>query len=150
MFRPAFQAAPPERAPIGARPLRILVADDERDAVLMLTLLLRDVGYDVRGVYDSTQVLAVVRVFKPDVVVLDIGRSKMDGYKTARVLRAGHDTEYPVLIAIGGHSKPTDAILAKMGGFDHHFGKPVRPEMLAELLAKITRKATNRTIAASS
>ena len=104
----------------------------------MLTLLLRDVGYEVRGVYDGTQVQAVVRVFKPDVVVLDIGGSKMDGYKTARVLRAGHATEYPVLIAVSGHSKPADAMLGKIADFDHHFGKPVRPQLLAELLSKIT------------
>jgi CheY-like chemotaxis protein len=140
MFRPASQAAPLERVPTSTRPLRLLVADDERDTVLTLTVLLRHEGYEVRGVYDGAQVLDSVAVFKPDVVILDIGMPLLNGYETARVLRARYGADYPVLIAVTAYCKPTDVMLAKLAGFDHHFAKPVRPQLLAELLAKITPK----------
>jgi CheY-like chemotaxis protein len=84
--------------------------------------------------------LDVVGDFKPDVVVLDIGMPLLDGYETARVLRARYGTEYPVLIAVSAYCRPTDVMLAKMAGFDQHFAKPVRPQLLAELLTKITPK----------
>ena len=61
--------AEPSKAP---RPLRILIADDERDIVLTLMMLLRDEGHEVRGVYTGRQVLDAVRGFDPDVVLLDI------------------------------------------------------------------------------
>jgi CheY-like chemotaxis protein len=138
MSGPSYQAAASEGAPIGVRPLRILLADDERDTVLTLTVLLRHEGYEVRGVYDGSHVLEAVREFKPDVVVLDIGMPGINGYDLARLLRARYGDECPVLIAVTAYSKPSEKMLAQIAGFHHHFGKPVKPEVLSELLAKIT------------
>ena len=67
--------------------MRILVADDDRDAVLVLTMLLEDEGYQVRGVHHGTEVLDAVFNFAPDVVLLDIGMPQMSGYEVARRLR---------------------------------------------------------------
>lgn len=58
----------PSRQPEGARAprsLRILIADDERDTVLTLTMLLREEGHEARGVYNGRQVLDAVRGFEP-------------------------------------------------------------------------------------
>jgi DNA-binding response OmpR family regulator len=138
---PALYAAPSEQAPIGARPLRILVADDERDFVLTLMLLLRDEGYEVRGVYDGTQVLESARGFQPDVVILDIGMPNLNGYDTARALRLEYGNAM-VLIAVTAYDKAADKILAKMAGFDHHFGKPFDPQALTKLLSTLPPKGS--------
>ncbi|HEU4440828.1 MAG TPA: response regulator, partial [Burkholderiales bacterium] len=66
---------------------RVLVADDDKDAVLILTALLRDEGYEVRGVHRGAEVLDAVFNFAPDVVLLDIGMPQMSGYEVARRLR---------------------------------------------------------------
>jgi PleD family two-component response regulator len=63
----------PLKAP---RSLRILIADDERDTVLTLMMLLRDEGHEVRGVYSGRQVLGAIRGFDPDVLVLDIAADR--------------------------------------------------------------------------
>ncbi len=66
------------------RSLRIVVADDDYDAVLTLLLLLRSAGHRVLGVYRGCDGLATVRDFDPDVVLLDIAMPEMSGYHTAR------------------------------------------------------------------
>lgn len=117
--------------------MRILVADDDRDAVLVLTTLLEDEGYQVRGVHHGTEVLDAVFNFAPDVVLLDIGMPKITGYEAARRLRLRYGNDCPVLIAITGWKQASDKILASLAGFDHHVAKPYEPAQLIELLAKL-------------
>ncbi|TMH71523.1 MAG: response regulator [Betaproteobacteria bacterium] len=114
--------------------LRVLVADDDKDAVASLMLLLQEEGHEVRGVYSGLAVLDKVRDFGPDVVLLDIGMPHISGYEVARALRERYASARPLLIAITGHSKPTDRTLAQLAGFDHHFAKPYDPKALLALL----------------
>jgi CheY-like chemotaxis protein len=114
--------------------LRVLVADDDKDAVASLMLLLQDEGHEVRGVYSGPAVLDRVRDFGPDVVLLDIGMPHVSGYEVARTLRERYASARPLLIAITGHSKPSDRTLAQLAGFDHHFAKPYDPNALLALL----------------
>ena len=114
--------------------LRVLVADDDKDAVASLMLLLQEEGHEVRGVYSGLAVLDKVRDFGPDVVLLDIGMPHISGYEVARALRERYASARPLLIAITGHSKPTDRTLAQLAGFDHHFTKPYDPNALLALL----------------
>src|ERR1044071_3869843 len=69
------------------RAIKILIADDDRDTVLSLRLLLATEGYEVLGVYDAKAVFDAVRDFGPDAVLLDIGMPQMTGYDIARELR---------------------------------------------------------------
>jgi CheY-like chemotaxis protein len=73
--------------PLAHPQLRVLVADDDRDAVQSLLELLRDEGHDARGVYTGLDVLDSVRDFAPDAVLLDIGMPHVSGYEVARELR---------------------------------------------------------------
>jgi CheY-like chemotaxis protein len=114
--------------------LRVLVCDDDKDTVAILTALLREEGYEVRGVYSGHAVLDRVRDFGPDVVLLDIGMPQISGYEVARELRERYASARPLLIAVTGHSKPTDRTLAQLAGFDHHFAKPYEPNALLALL----------------
>lgn len=139
MPRHAVHAAPSDRAPISARPLRILLADDDPDAVLTLSTLLRLEGYEVKGVHDGAAAWSVAEDFKPDVAILDISMPGMNGYDVARNLRMRYGEDGILLIAITGvWNKGVDKLMSKMNGFNQHFGKPVEPRALMDILANVT------------
>lgn len=119
---------------------RILVADDDKDAVLSLTLLLREEGYEVRGVHRGADVLQAVFNFAPDVVLLDIGMPQMTGYDVARTLRERYGSARPALIAVTGRTGKSDKQQALAAGFEHHVAKPYEPRVLLELLAQLARR----------
>src|SRR5512134_3699620 len=83
--------------PLPARPLRILLADDDRDTTLSLATLLKLEGYEVRHVYDGDATLRAIREFEPDLVLVDIGMPKLSGYDVARQVRERYGREGPVL-----------------------------------------------------
>jgi len=117
---------------------RILVADDDADAVLMLSALLRDEGYQVRGVHHGAEVLDAVFNFAPDVVLLDIGMPKMSGYDVARTLRERYGSARPVLVAITGRAGDADRQQARAAGFEHHVAKPYEPKALLNLIGRLS------------
>lgn len=117
--------------------LRILVADDEPDAVTSLMMLLREEGHEVRGVHSGAGVLTGVHDFGPDVVLLDLGMPQVSGYQVARALRERYGSARPVLIAITGHNAPGDRLLSQLAGFDHHVAKPYDANQLLGLLAPL-------------
>ena len=113
--------------------LRVLIADDDRDMVATLAAILNDEGHTVREVYRGTEVLRLIEQFDPDVALVDIGMPGMSGYDVAREVRETHDKR-PMLIAITGWKKPSDRILARLVGFDHHLPKPFEARDLLNLL----------------
>src|SRR5438105_10926262 len=115
------------------RKLRVLIADDDRDMVATLAAILNDEGHTVREVYRGTEVLRLIEQFDPDVALVDIGMPGMSGYDVAREVRETHDKR-PMLIAITGWKKPSDRILARLVGFDHHLPKPFEAKDLLDLL----------------
>ena len=127
-------AAPPH----AGRPLRILLADDDRDSTLSLSTLLKLEGYEVRHVYDGDATLHAVREFQPDLVLVDIGMPKMSGYDVARHIRERYGKEGPVLVALTGWKQASDRILATLAGFDHHVAKPYDPGRLLDLVRTLT------------
>ena len=121
----------------GSRPkLRIIVADDDRDAVMTLATILQHEGHEVREVYRGSEVLRMVREFDPDVALIDIGMPGMTGYDVARELRQLFGKR-PMLIAVTGWKKTSDRIAAQIAGFDHHLAKPFEPEALLGLLGQV-------------
>jgi DNA-binding response OmpR family regulator len=121
------------------RPLNILLADDERDAILTLSTLLIQDGHTVSAVYSGNDVLESVRRYKPDVCILDIEMPGKSGYAAAREMSAALAPELrPVLIAISGKwTETTDRLLGLSLGFDHYFLKPVDPQRLLGFLDDI-------------
>jgi DNA-binding response OmpR family regulator len=116
-------------------PLRVLVADDERDTADSLFRILYHEGHEVRAAYDGAEALQMAREFHPDVVILDIGMPQLSGYDVARALRARYAGV--VLVAVTAYKQSTDKILAQVAGFDQHFGKPCDPSAIVKLLAGI-------------
>ena len=119
---------------------RILVADDDTDAVASLTLLLREEGYEVRGVHRGGEVLQAIFQFAPDVVLLDIGMPQMSGYEVARALRERYGSARPALIAVTGLSGSSHRRLSLAAGFEHHVAKPYEPAALLELIGRLAAR----------
>jgi CheY-like chemotaxis protein len=117
-------------------PLRVLVADDNRDTVLTLMMLLREEGHEVRSAYTGTDVMRIARLNRFDAIILDIEMPEMSGYAIAQDLRTFYyGTRAPLLVAISGKwNKPSEKLLAQAVGFDHHFEKPCDPVALLKLL----------------
>ena len=120
------------------QPLRVLIADDDRDGAMTLETLLQLEGYEVRTVHGGQEALDLVREFKPSVILLDIGMPKITGYEAARRLRQRYGDDCPTLIAVTGWKQASDRILASLAGFDHHVAKPYNPAELVSLLAKLS------------
>ncbi len=125
----------PSAKPRVVKRLRIIVVDDDRDAVLSLAALLQDEGHEVREVYRGSEVLHMVREFDPDVALIDIGMPGMTGYDVAREIRHVFGPGRPKLIAVTGWKKASDRIAAQIAGFDHHLPKPFEAAALLALLA---------------
>lgn len=123
---------------------RILVADDDEDTVLSLTALLREEGYQVRGVHRGADVLQEIFSFGPDVVLLDIGMPQMSGYEVARTLRERYGSARPVLIAVTGRADEADRLQARAAGFEHHVAKPYEPRALLRLIGELAGAAPGR------
>jgi two-component system CheB/CheR fusion protein len=115
---------------------RILVVDDNENAAQMLGMLLKALGNDVRTVFDGLAALETAAHFRPDVVLLDIGMPKLDGYETARRIRQEPWGKYMILAALTGWGQEEDKRRTREAGFDHHFVKPVEPAILQRFLAE--------------
>lgn len=133
------QPAPPV-AGAKAQRLRVVIADDDRDAVMTLATILEHEGHEVREVYRGSEVLRMVRDFDPDVALIDISMPGMTGYDVAREIRQVFGERRPTLIAVTGWKKTSDRILAQIAGFDHHLAKPFEAQALIDLLQSATKQ----------
>jgi signal transduction histidine kinase/ActR/RegA family two-component response regulator len=132
----AEQLASPRRQ--GAcRNRSILVVDDNVDAASTLGALLTLQGASVEVAHDGTQAVAAVQQLRPEVVVMDIGMPRMNGYEAARAIRAAMPTGAPTLIALTGWGQYADKARALEAGFDFHFVKPLDIEDLIGCLESI-------------
>ncbi|HYQ91509.1 MAG TPA: PAS domain S-box protein, partial [Candidatus Competibacteraceae bacterium] len=118
--------------------LRLLVADDNKDAATSLSLLLQMTGHEVAIAYDGLEAVDKAATFRPDVVLLDLGMPKLDGYEAARRIRAQPWGKEMILIAVTGWGQDGDRRRTQEAGFDYHLVKPVDPDVLEKLLAELT------------
>ena len=124
-------------------PLRVMVIDDQPDAVLMLLTLLRGEGYQAEGFGSAGAALRELKGWKPDVIISDVSMPKMNGWELAREIRHLMG-ERPTLIAISGYyTRGPDKVLAELAGYNFYLTKPYDPKVLLALLAPLEpRKET--------
>jgi len=137
---PAPAAPAPNAFPTSAGGLRILVADDNRDAADTMAVLLEVMGHSVRYVHDGEAAVLEATSFEPDVVLLDIGMPKLNGYEACRKIRAQCGASSMKIIAVTGWGQPEDRLSSESAGFDHHLVKPVDPVALGELISSVSPK----------
>jgi len=117
------------------RGVRIVVADDERDTVMTLGILLRSSGFDVQLVQCGADVAAAVAEAQPHAVLLDIAMPDRSGYEVARDLRRRYAERCPVLIAITSYTDASHRAQAQASGFRHYLHKPYDPVELMRILS---------------
>jgi PAS domain S-box-containing protein len=120
-----------------AAPLRILVVDDNEDGADSLSQLLSLSGHSVRVAYDGLAGLELAAEFRPDVMLLDIGMPKLNGYETCRRLRTCEWGRKIVVIATTGWGDEAAKSAVIDAGFDFHFIKPLDEALLSETLARL-------------
>jgi PAS domain S-box-containing protein len=118
-------------------PRRILVVDDNRDAVDSLTVLLQIAGHHVHKALDGEAAIALAQQVLPDVVLLDLGMPKISGYEVARRIREQPWGKQIYLVALSGWGQADERRRTREAGFNAHLVKPVAPEVLDQLLATI-------------
>ncbi len=130
---------PPKAAGPRAKALhgwRILVVDDNADSADSLGELLRVLGNDVRIARDGLEAVAAAEAFRPELVLLDIGLPKLNGYDVARRIRDQPWGRAVTLVALTGWGQDEDRRRSQQAGFDLHLVKPVELAALEKLLAR--------------
>ena len=118
---------------------RVVVVDDNVDHAESVATLLRLEGHEVHTAYNGLEAIDAVAAVHPEVVLLDIGMPGMNGYETARRIRAGHGGAEMKLIALSGWGQPRDRERSEQSGFDHHLVKPVEPAVLQRTIIDESR-----------
>ncbi|MFJ4290672.1 response regulator [Cupriavidus sp. NPDC089707] len=115
-------------------PRRIMVVDDNADALEAMTMTLQTMGHTVVTAPDGPTAVARAVAARPEVVLLDLGMPAMDGFETARRLRALPEMRGATLVALTGFGQPEDRRRAMEAGFDQHLVKPADLDALTRLL----------------
>ena len=131
---PALATEAAANAPAKRARVRILIADDDRDAASTMASLLELMGHETHTAHNGESTLALADAIRPDVAILDIRMPKVDGYAAARMLRERAWAGRLVLYALTGWGEANDRERTRAAGFDRHFVKPVSAD---ELLAAI-------------
>jgi CheY-like chemotaxis protein len=120
-----------------ARPTRVLLVDDNIDALQTLHVLLEMQGFEVQSFATPDVAIAKAAAFSPDVCVLDIGLPGMDGYQLARRLQQdGLRARY---VALTGYGQASDRERSAAAGFHVHLTKPVQLDPLLAALEPLKR-----------
>lgn len=134
------RVAPPEQGEAAPGKRRVLVVDDNKAAADMLSMIVKMLGNEVRTAGDGQQAVTVAAEFLPDMVVMDLGMPRMNGYDAARYIRQQSWGEKIMLVALTGWGKEEDRQRTEEAGFDHHLVKPAEPAALQELFNKLEQR----------
>jgi two-component system CheB/CheR fusion protein len=119
-----------------ARPLKILLVDDNADLVQMLDMCISGMGHQVRKALDGRSAIQAALSYRPDVILLDLGLPIVSGLDVARELRRHPEMKDTRLVAMTGWGQDEDRRHTSEAGFDHHLTKPTDPGDLEQLLAR--------------
>ena len=119
---------------------RILLIDDNYDAIDSMGALLTLLDYDIRTAENAEVALSIAASFQPHLVLSDIGLPGMDGYQLAPELRRVAGERKLVLAAATGYGLASDKKKAREAGFDYHLVKPLDADMLIDFVARQQRE----------
>jgi CheY-like chemotaxis protein len=117
-------------------PRRVLVVDDNPDAAVSLTLVIREMGHVAEWAMDGVAALDVARRLRPEIVFLDLALPGIDGYEVAERLKREPGMDGVRIIAMTGSGSEQDRKRTLEGGFELHIVKPLDPRFLDSLLAR--------------
>jgi CheY-like chemotaxis protein len=121
----------------------ILLVEDESDAREIMQKLLQERGAKVRAVESAAEAREAIEMRRPRLLISDIGLPGEDGYALMRDVRLSDSVGRIAALAVTAFARPEDRQLALDAGFDEHLPKPVDPDKLLELVAKLTQVASS-------
>jgi CheY-like chemotaxis protein len=137
---PGFVAVEPEAAvvrPAATAGVKVLIVDDNEDALALLGEALALSGYETHTATDAASAIARAQTLRPQVALLDIGLPVMDGYDLARQLRRTSGLEKLRLVAITGYGQAADRERARSAGFDEHLVKPISVDDVQRVVERL-------------
>lgn len=128
---------------------RILVVDDERDILELITYNLGREGYRVETVTSGEAALATTRTFRPDLIVLDLMLPGLDGVEVCRRLKQNDDTGHIPVLMLTAKSEDADVVTGLEIGADDYVTKPFSPRVLVARIRAALRRVSAVTAAPS-
>jgi two-component system CheB/CheR fusion protein len=134
---PGPPSVPAAESPTPRR--KILLADDNQDAVESLSMLLKLSDHEVHVAYSGGEAYEAAKELRPDIGIFDIGMPDLNGYQLAERIRHEAWGKDMTLIAVTGWGQESDRRQAHVAGFDHHLTKPIDPDQLERLFERPPR-----------
>ncbi|MBD8526293.1 response regulator [Pseudomarimonas arenosa] len=122
-------------------PFRVLLIDDDRETRMLCSAILRKVGMVVEELAETTGVLAVVKRFRPDLVLLDLHMPDQDGIAVVQALRSSDIAPLLPIVFLSGEDRPNARNAALRAGGDDFLAKPVRPQALIAAVRSRVKRA---------
>jgi PAS domain S-box-containing protein len=132
-----------EGRPAAGPKRRILVVDDNRDAAKSMAMLLRLRKNEVRTAHDGVEAVAAAEAFRPQVILMDVGMPRLDGYEATRRIRQQPWGQAMLIIAVTGWGQERDKVQSQEAGCNGHLVKPVNLSELERLLAEVQGGGTS-------
>lgn len=120
------------------RPLAV-VADDEKDILLLVATVLQNAGFDVIGARNGVEALAEIRVRRPQLAVLDLSMPELDGLEVLRRVRADADVAATPVVILSARAQESDVARAYADGASGYVRKPFKPSDLVALARELTQ-----------
>lgn len=127
-----------DRIPRPQAKCRILIVDDNQDAARSLEIMLRAMGNETCTAYDGLAAVEMAEAYRPELIILDIGLPKINGYDACRRIREQSWSSGMTIVALSGWGQEEDRRKSKEAGFDRHLVKPLELAALEDLLARPT------------
>ena len=122
---------------------RILVVDDNQDACASMATLFEMLGNEVREAYNGLEAVETARGFQPNIVLMDVGMPKLNGYEATRMIREESGNK-AIIVAVTGWGQDEDRARSRSAGCDGHLVKPVSLQSLENLLKEIEARRESR------
>lgn len=117
---------------------RILVVDDNVNAAKLLGMMLQMMGHEIHLAHDGLEGMEVAEAIRPDLIFLDLGMPKLNGYEACRQIREHPLGQEAFIVALTGWGQEDDKIRSQQAGFNSHLVKPVEKDTLERLLANLS------------
>lgn len=117
--------------------LRVLVADDNKSTVILLSSIMEIYGHEVREVFDGHAAIAATHEFQPHLILLDIGMPGMNGFEVAKKIRERREWDKTVIVVVSAYGAEEDKEFSRKCGADYHLAKPADVREFKQILAAV-------------
>jgi PAS domain S-box-containing protein len=134
--QPVVAGGPPPADAARTGPVRrVLVVDDNRDSAVSMAAMLELLGHEVQTAHDGAEAVDAAEAFRPDIILMDVGMPKVNGYEATRRIRQRPWGAAVTVVALTGWGQDGDRVQSRTAGCDAHLVKPVHLGELEPILA---------------